>query len=409
MNRIAKRVLLVLTIALITQPVSASQSNQVNPRLNNIDWTAIRGVNYIPSYGENLYEIWRRFNPEAFERELALAKKVGYNSVRLWLNYFAYRERGKLMVDDVQTAVNLCRKNNLKAIIVLFDSCGVRPRPDARTMTVKEGYEYLLSNPKLPDKLKEIVRFNYGPFASGQGKDLRVQLSADSSPHALLWQSWQPSPGYDKLENDWWPRLDRYVRDVVGRLAGDDVVLAWDIMNEPEWASEEPFTEGLNQPQVHARVSGFLRHMRDVIKKARPQELVTVGFATLDYCKEFAPLTDVLTFHVYGQPETLEKAFKEARDFSAKAGKPIVITETLANFSFMPYDIEVLATDEGQLKHYQKTVPTLMKSPIGWMAWGLVVGRIFDPYTDIFYANGYPRPAALYLEQTLKGQVHPLK
>jgi hypothetical protein len=45
-----------------------------------------------------------------------------------------------------------------------------------------------------------------------------------------------------------------------------------------------------------------------------------------------------------------------------------------------------------------------MKSPIGWMAWGLVVGRIFDSYTDIFYANGHPRPAAIYLEGMLKGR-----
>jgi len=405
-----KNLVCILLLGMALSPsVGATRSGAASQRVQKTDWPAIRGVNYIPSYGENLYEIWRHFNPEAFDRELALARKVGYNSVRLWLNYFAYRERGKRMVDDVETAVRLCRKHDLKVVVVLFDSCGSRPRPGAQTMTVSEGYEYLLRNPRLSEKLKEIVRFNYGPFAKGLGKDMRVQLSPDSPPHALLWQSWQPSPGYDKIEQNWWPQLDRYVREVVGRLAGNDSVLAWDIMNEPEWAAEEPFTAGLNQPAVHAKVSAFLRHVRDVIKKAHPAELVTIGFATLDYCKEFESLADILTFHVYGPPETLEKAFREASDISRGSGKPIVITETLANFSFMPFDIETLATDEGQLKHYQKTVPTLMKSPIGWMAWGLVVGRIFDPYCDIFYANGYPRPAALYLEQTLKGQVRDVR
>jgi len=36
------------------------------------------------------------------------------------------------------------------------------------------------------------------------------------------------------------------------------------------------------------------------------------------------------------------------------------------------------------------------------MGWGLMVGRGFNPYCDIFYSNGYPRPAALYLERMLK-------
>ena len=129
---------------------------------------------------------------------------------------------------------------------------------------------------------------------------------------------------------------------------------------------------------------------------------MTVGFASLVNCKEYQALADVLTFHVYGEPEVLEKAIKEARDFSSASGKPIFITETLANFAFMPYDVEALATDDGQLKHYQKVLPTLIKSPIGWMGWGLIVGRIFNPYCDIFYANGYPRPAAVYLEKALK-------
>jgi len=117
---------------------------------------------------------------------------------------------------------------------------------------------------------------------------------------------------------------------------------------------------------------------------------------------KYEAIADVLTFHIYGEPETVDRAIRAASDFSAKAGKPIFITETLANFAFMPYNVEALATDEGQLRHYQKVVPTLIKSPIGWMAWGLVVGRNFDPYCDIFYANGHPRPAAVYLERMLK-------
>jgi hypothetical protein len=394
-----------LSCTLISYPVSALQSTGLPAnRIDKIDWAAIRGVNYIPSYGQNLYEVWSNFNRDAFDRELAIAKKVGFNSVRLWLNYFAYAERGARMIDDVEAALTLCRKHGLKALIVLFDGCGVRSRPGAKTMTVGEAYGRFLKSPRLTDKLKQIIKFNYASFANGPGRDILIEASEDSSPHILLWQSWQPSPGYDKMGKEWWPKLDAYVRAVMDRLANDDTVLAWDIMNEPEWATEEPFTEGMNRPEVRDKVSSFLLHFRQLIKKRHPRELVTVGFATLDYCMEFESLADVLTFHVYGDPEALEKAIQRARDFSAKAGKPIFITETLANFSFMPYDVETIATDEGQLRHYQKVLPTLIKSRIGWMSWGLVIGRIFDAYCDIFYANGHPRPAAVYLERMLKGQ-----
>jgi hypothetical protein len=49
------------------------------------------------------------------------------------------------------------------------------------------------------------------------------------------------------------------------------------------------------------------------------------------------------------------------------------------------------------------TYVCLVKSPTGWMAWGPVVSRVFDPFCDIFYPDGHPRPAAIYLEKTLKG------
>jgi hypothetical protein len=400
LRKYLQKLLGALTAILLAGVGSFAQN--VPDKVVKTPWANIRGVNYVPSYGKNLYEIWHDFDRDAFDRELALAKKVGYNSVRLWLSYFAYRERGRKMVDDVKVALNLCSKHNLNAIIVLFDGCGATPTPNARTMTVSEAYDYLLRSPRLSEKLKQIVRLNYGNYAKGLGRDIEVKISDEGSPHALLWQNWQPSPGYDKLGQDSWPQLDRYVRDIVGSLAGNDRVLAWDIMNEPEWATEEPFTKGLNIPEVKERVANFLQHIRDVIKKDHPNEVVTIGFASLEYCKEFGRLADVLSFHVYGEPSVLETAFKEASTFSLKVSKPVIITETLANFAFMPFEIESLATDEGQLRHYQRTVPTLLKSPIGWMAWGLVVGRIFNPYCDIFYANGYPRPAAIYLERALK-------
>ena len=99
----------------------------------------------------------------------------------------------------------------------------------------------------------------------------------------------------------------------------------------------------------------------------------------------------------------LQQTIDQAVTISKNAGKPILITETLANWDFGSPDFGKLASDEGQLAHYQKVLPVLLKSPIGWMAWGMVISRDFDPFTDIFFPDGHPRPAAVYLEKMLKG------
>jgi len=46
---------------------------------------------------------------------------------------------------------------------------------------------------------------------------------------------------------------------------------------------------------------------------------------------------------------------------------------------------------EQQLAHYEKVLPVLLRSPIGWISWGLVVSHDFDPFTDIVYPDGHPR------------------
>lgn len=400
--QIPRRTFTLTSLAGALLPAAAAQANaSLSERVRETQWAAVRGVNFIPSYGRNLYEIWRAYDRDIFDNELRLARSLGYNSVRLWLNYFAFAERGAQAIDDIEAAVRLCAANDLKALIVLFDGCGVRPRPDTRDVRIQDAYDAFLNSPRLSAAQKAEATAFYGAFATGPGRDIIVPVADETPAHVLLWQHWLQNPGLDRMAPEAWPALDSYVRAVVNRLAGHEAVLAWDIMNEPEFSAED--FAGMARSDVRRTVSRFLSHVHDVIKHEAPNEVVTIGFASLAACEEFAALADVLSFHVYGEPDALATAFANAHALAQRKRKPILITETLANFSFPPLNVGALATDEGQLRHYQNVLPALLDSGVGWMAWGLMVGRLFNPYCDIIYSNGLHRPAATYLQSMLRG------
>ena len=71
-------------------------------KIAQTNWAEVRGVNFVPSYASNTYEIWRNYDHEIVDRDLRMASDVGYKSVRLWLNYAAYEELGPGMVDRVE-------------------------------------------------------------------------------------------------------------------------------------------------------------------------------------------------------------------------------------------------------------------------------------------------------------------
>jgi len=386
----------------------AKSARTAKEKIAQANWAAVRGATFIPSYASNTYDIWRHYDHDVFDRELRLVEAVGYNSVRLWLNYSVYEEIGPQMVDRVEDAVRLCAKYHLRALIVLFDSCGVRPRKDARWMTASEAYDHFMNSPRLSAEEKQHLQRLFGGYVKGYGKDTLVPVGSDSPIMAILWQSWQSTPGNDRLGPEWYPKLEAYVNALIGRLRNNPNVLQWELMNEPEFVSEGPFTANLLVKAEDLKlVETFLTHLHDYVKQRYRNELFGIGWAMLGNSRKYAHLVDVLNFHVYAEPDKLQQTIDQAVAISKEVGKPILITETLANWDFGAPDFGKLASDEGQLAHYQKVLPVLLKSPIGWMAWGMVISRDFDPFTDIFYPDGHPRPAAVYLEKMLKGAEAP--
>lgn len=371
------------------------------------DWAKIRSVNFIPSYASNTYEIWRNYNHDIFDRDLRLASILGYDSVRLWLNYAAYEDLGPKMVDHVEDAIQLCAKYHLRAVIVLFGPCGVWPRKSAKWMTALAAYRKFQVSSRFTPQQKALMKHMFYHYVHEIGTNTLVPVAPTRPMMALLYQRWLPSPGNNRLGPDWYPWLGKYIDAIVGRLKDNPKVLLWDQMNEPQWASEVPLSPTLIiTPRMKRIRDAFLQHMHDYIKWRYPDQILGIGW-NLQNAEKYSYLSNVVTFHVYGGPEKTQREIDEAEAFSKRSGERVLITETLANWDLGAQDLGRLATDAEQLKHYQGVLPVLMKSPIGWTGWGLVLPRDFDPYTDIFYPDGIPRPAALYLGKTLKGSETP--
>jgi len=90
------------------------------------DWTTIQGVNFIPGYARNAYEAWTRYDAAVTARELGLARRLGFNSVRLRLHSDAYFGSPESFLKSLADCLDSCDRLHLTAMPVLFDSCGFR-------------------------------------------------------------------------------------------------------------------------------------------------------------------------------------------------------------------------------------------------------------------------------------------
>ena len=270
-------------------------------------------------------------------------------------------------------------------------------------MTAGDAYDEFQKSDRFSSEQKAFMATLFQNYVRGFGARTQVPVGSDTPFMALLWQNWQSTPGNDRLGAEWYPKLEKYVDAVVGRLQNNSNVLLWDMMNEPEFASEGFLSANvLITPEMEKTRDAFLQHFHDHLKQRFPSEILSVGWASLENADKYSSLADVITFHVYGDSERLRNTIAQAQEISEKSKKKILITETLANWDFGKPDFGAMATDEAQLAHYQEVLPVLVHSPIGWIGWGMVISNDFDPYTDIYYPNGIPRPAAVFLEKALK-------
>jgi hypothetical protein len=286
------------------------------------------GCNFVPGFAVNAIELWREpsFDVESIKRELGFAAEIGFNTLRVFLHDLAYEEDPSGFISRLDTFLALAGTCGLRVMFVFFDDCW---HPEPRL------------GPQ-PDPLPGVHN-----------------------------SRWVQSPG-DRVARDpaAWPRLERYVQDVIGAFGQDPRVLMWDLYNEPGNTFLPSLSRGWVQMALELpplllqhllQPSQSLPLLQAVFSWARgvgPAQPLTAGLwahnAGLNHFQEAN--SDVLTFHHYGRPASLAARITGL----SRHERPLICTEFLARrFG----------------SRFETHLPVLHEARVGALCWGLVTGR----------------------------------
>ena len=234
------------------------------------------GCNFLPSTAVNDVEMWQRetYDAKTIDRELGWAQALGFNTVRVFLNFAVWREDAAGLRKRFAEFLKLADRHRISVMPVLFDDC------------------------------------NFAGRVAAVGR----QPEPVPGVHNSQWVSSPPLRMVD--DKTAWSPLERYIKDMVGLFARDRRVVAWDLYNEPSNGAGEK-----SRPLVEAAF-GWAREMK-------PVQPLTAG-AWTDFNSPFQrrlmELSDVVSFHAYDKMDGVEAKLKVCREY----GRPLFCTEWMA-------------------------------------------------------------------------------
>ena len=280
------------------------------------------GADFLPSTAVNELEMWQAdtFDPATIDRELGWADAIGMNTMRVFLHNLLWDQDPKGFTSRIDTFLGIAARHHIRPVFVLFDSCW-DPRP-------KLGPQH----PPIP-----------GVHNSG----------------------WVQAPGTEVLSDPaQFPRLEIYVKGVVGAFANDPRILAWDIWNEPDNGNADSYAHG-DPKNKNEIISGLLPQVYNWARSSRPSQPLTSGLWHGEWTSAatLPPLariqieqSDIISFHNYGWPEDFERRVAQLEQFH----RPIICTEYMARNIGSTFDA---------------ILPIAKLHHVGAINWGLVAGK----------------------------------
>ena len=280
------------------------------------------GSNYIPANAINQLEMWQAasFDPATIDKELGWAQAMGMTTMRVFLHDALWQQDAPGFKKRIDAFLAIAARHGIKPLLVLFDSCW---DPD----------------PKLGPQHPPIPGVHNSGWVQGPG----AKALADPAQY---------------------PRLESYVRDVVGQFAKDDRILGWDVWNEPDNNNGNSYPD--NSQARFDQVALLLPRVFEWARGAGPSQPLTSGIWHHDHWEvldglnavEKTQLTqsDVISFHDYSWPEVFESRAKALESY----GRPIICTEYMARGAGSTIDT---------------VLPIAKRRNIGMINWGFVEGK----------------------------------
>lgn len=248
-------------------------TDQANAWYEEQPW--LRGADFLPSTAINQLEMWQAesFDTATINRELAWAKGIGMNSMRVYLHHMAWEIDPVGFKDRIEQYLSIAAKHNISTLFVFFDDCW--------NPTYKAG--------KQPEPKP-------GIHNSGWVRDPGDLLHSDTT----LFIS-----------------LEKYVKDVLDRFRNDDRIVLWDLYNEPG-------NSGYGNKSMP-----LLKKVFTWAREVNPSQPLSAGVwnqSLVDLGKYQLENSDVITYHNYSDKETHQQWIDSLRMF----GRPLICTEYMA-------------------------------------------------------------------------------
>ena len=352
--------LLVSILSAVLAPLARPQKQplrwteqQANDWYRNQPWLV--GANYIPATAINELEMWQAdtFDPQRIDLELGWAESIGMNTMRVFLHDLLWKQDAAGFRQRIDTFLNIAAKHHIRPMFVLFDSCW----------------------------------------------DPNPQLGKQPAPKPGVHNSgWVQSPGAKALADPaQLPRLEEYVKGIVGAFGRDPRVLAWDLWNEPNNKNDSSADKSEARDKV-LTVLVLLPKVFAWARQVKPDQPLTSGLWEGDWsaperlsamARVQIENSDILSFHNYGRPAEFEKSVRWLLPYH----RPVICTEYMAR---------------GNGSTFQGSLPVAKKYRVGAINWGLVAGKTqtylpWDswqhPYVDrepavwfheVFHTDGTP-------------------
>lgn len=293
------------------------------------------GFNYVAGGVRNSIEMWQE---ETFEqslaivdKELALAEKVGFNALRIFLPEFVWKHQHDSFMKNFEAFLVCCDRHGLSVMPVIFNDCLV------------------------PKRIAELAPPpHFGP-----------QPDPDWGYHGGT----KITPFDGNIEIGWWEGDDpatweekkAYLQDLISTYRTDERILMWDIWNEPgnnnretlslplmercfEWARElEPV-----QPLTACAWNFEGNYDTPPTFYDNPASISSIERRAIE-------LSDIVTYHCYGCIQNVKFVNEQLKWFH----RPLMNTEWLHR----------------PLHNYvQDVLPYYAEEKVGSFHWGLVNG-----------------------------------